>query len=81
MSKLTETLYPSTPKAIVTIHPYQEVSWKGWVTAIQDPETAELVHRPFYYKADAIGLAKDVEGKTFDEIIGIYGWKYFEKVR
>jgi len=26
-------------------------------------------------------LAKGLEGKTLDAIVGIYGWKYFEQVR
>jgi len=68
-------------KATITIHPHREVGWKGWVVAIEDPTTKELWQRPFYYKKDAESLKEDLEGRSLESILGIYGTHYFEQVR
>lgn len=68
-------------KAIISIHPYLDVGWSGWVTSIEDPETNEIWQRKFYYKVDAKKLKDDLEGKSLENILDIYGTNYFERVR
>ena len=68
-------------KANISIHPYRDVGWKGWVVAVEDPVTKELWQRPFYYKKDAERLKEDIEEQSLESILGIYGTHYFVQVR
>ena len=68
-------------KATISIHPYKETGWKGWVIAIEDSLTNELWQRPFYFKADAKQLKDKLEGMSLEGILDVYGTHYFERIR
>ena len=70
-----------TMKVIISVYPYQETGWKGWVTVIEDFFTGELWQRRAYYKADAVKLKDDLKDKSLEDILDIYGTHYFERVK